>query len=66
MGITRTGHGDPSIAHGLYEVEACRQAAIIRAEGGYVCFAAIMARMPTHNQDILWNVLWTIARNGGL
>lgn len=61
-----TGLGDLRVANDLYEVAVLREVSIMRRESVYVCFGNIMARMPKYNQQILWDLLWAMARDGKL
>jgi hypothetical protein len=60
------GPGYAPIAQDLYRSAALREISIMRREGVYVCMGNVMARMATYNQEILWNTLWALAREGGL
>jgi hypothetical protein len=60
------GQGDPSVAADLYRSAVLSEVASMRREGVYVCFANIQTRMSAYNQEILWNTLWTLAREGRL
>ncbi len=63
---TVTGSGDLRVAHDLYRSAVLREVAIMRRECVYVCMTNVMMRMPNYNQTILWNTLWTLAREGAL
>lgn len=66
MSNVATGRGDAQIAQDLYRSAALREISIMRCEGVYVCIANVLARMPTYNQEMLSNTLWTLAREGKL
>jgi hypothetical protein len=61
-----TGSGNFRVARDLYEIAVLREVVVMRREGVYVCFANIMARMPSYNQQILWDLCWTMALEGKL
>lgn len=60
------GIGCASIAQDLYRSAILQVVAELRREGVYVCMSNVIARMPSHNQDMLWNTLWVLAREGAL
>lgn len=61
-----TGNGHTGIALDLYYSAVLAEVAVMRREGVYVCFANIQARMSAYNQEILSNLLWSMARIGAL
>jgi hypothetical protein len=61
-----TGNGSKGIAHSLYSTAVLSEVSLMKREGTFVSFAAIMARMPSYNQSILWEVLWDLSREGSL
>ncbi len=58
--------GCARVASDLYRSAILAEVDRMRREGVFVCFANIQTRLAVYNQDILWNTLWSLAREGAL
>lgn len=65
MANTMIGVGDRKVAADLYASAILTEAATMAREGMYVCLANIEKRLPAYNVEILRDVFWMIAREGG-
>lgn len=64
MNKTITGQGCAAIGASLYELDVRAEAARQRRAGKSPTFASVMAALPNHNQDMLWDACWSTARAG--